>query len=734
MKKLLLIAAAALIAGTASAQSLTTKPTGKAVQANRFTAINKAQKMSKVMPLPASKAAITREAQPRNAQMATAKFGKMQIASSNLKLSAGPRKVTSLLEAYLGTGADNRGNSQMWTATPCTVIDDLGEQSGGFQDLVANPFSSVADHLYVYYIDNDGVLSVPAQKVLDITFKGEEGEEDESYSIWICNYANDSDDGTIPLNVQGNGTMTIGTDYVAYVGLPVDAVEFSFDDMLWYWNYYTSIKYYDPNNIPTPEPTYAYDDLVLFSGVSASGYSFTYQHVMTPAYASVNTINSTTGVVENWDWKAYALEWDVTAGEDGDYVYGEAVATGNEKEFSYVTDPQYLYSPVELVASYGELASEPFYDTSDNALVYAGALGANWRFSDPDEAPSLSRANLKWTDGEYSLTVLPQDGIHSYVLYQGKPAAPFYFSGVNLLLSSFSNEENFNLKCKIQKVDRSSGRLVMGDVIAESEVDLNNINVTSWATELQWNNFQAEDEFGFKSDLDYIFVEDEFALVFEGIDNGTFAGKPIGDIGAPTGTTNSYVIVTGEEEFTGYGFQTYYGHIFAGFLGGTYGYLYTEDTTDLAIAADGGEASVHVTPMLWSTDEEGNPEARIWMESIVENEEELDEVPEWLVIGVANEDYSTDENGNVIDPSYDLVFSAAALPAGVESRSCEFVFVQEGAKLEVKVSQEGTATPDGITTVKVTPVKNGYYNIAGQRMSKPAKGIVIENGKKIVVK
>ena len=688
MKKLLLFAVAALMASTVSAQSLGTKPTGKAVQQKHFPAMNQAKKMATTTIMP-MKATVSRDnAQPRTAKATTLNVSKLQgaKATGRLKLSAAPRKASSALASYVGTCSDNKGEAQVWTMVPCTVIDDLGLESPGFQDMVPNPFTAAGvENIYVYYFDLDGTLIVPAQPVTTLTFN--DGSEN---SIWITNYSSDSEDGSIPLTLEGDGTLKMETDYVAYVGLPVDATEFSFDDMEWYWSYYKNIKYQDPNNIPTPEPSYTYDNLVLFSSITPSGYSFRYQHVMTPAYAPVNTINNTMDVTDAWDWKTYALTWDETAGEEGTYVKGEVLASGTERAFSYVTNPDYLYAPTELVASYGELTSEPFADADNEdymPLVYAGALGQNWVF-DSGDAPLVSRANLKWVEDGYSLTGFNTDGIKSFILYQGKPTAPFYFEGINMIWNGLNVEENFNLKCKIQKVDRTSGKLVMGEVIAESEVDLNNIIITDDGfCQLQWNNFQAEDEMGFKSDLPYIFVEDEFAIVIEGLDNGTFTGTPIGDMGAPTGKTNTYVVLSEEDEFSGYGYQTYYGHVLAGFMGAVYGYLHTEDATDLVIPAKGGEASIHVNPMLFSSDEEGNPAARIFIESIVENEEELEEVPEWLSLGIANEDYTTDADGYVIDPSFDLVAKAEALPAGVESRSCEIVFMQEGALLKVTVTQ-----------------------------------------------
>ena len=131
------------------------------------------------------------------------------------------------------------------------------------------------------------------------------------------------------------------------------------------------------------------------------------------------------------------------------------------------------------------------------------------------------------------------------------------------------------------------------------------------------------------------------------------------------------------------------------------------------------------------------------VESLTENGEEVEEIPEWLEIEVANEDYTTatalDDDGNeyeyfVNGIDYDLVFTAEALPEGVEYRTAKIVFYQKGAKLTVTVTQG--VDPDGIhTVVAKTPIKNSRaFNLAGQPVSNRYKGIVVKDGKKVIVK
>ena len=137
--------------------------------------------------------------------------------------------------------------------------------------------------------------------------------------------------------------------------------------------------------------------------------------------------------------------------------------------------------------------------------------------------------------------------------------------------------------------------------------------------------------------------------------------------------------------------------LFIGLLDATYGYLYTNDNTNLQFAAEGGEATIHVNPMYYGIDDETEqPTYSLSIESITIDGEEAEELPEGINIEIANEDYTTatgtNANGetyeyfvNGID--YDMVVTTDALPEGVDSRKVEIVFMQTGARLKVVINQ-----------------------------------------------
>ena len=150
--------------------------------------------------------------------------------------------------------------------------------------------------------------------------------------------------------------------------------------------------------------------------------------------------------------------------------------------------------------------------------------------------------------------------------------------------------------------------------------------------------------------------------------------------------------------------------------------MQTTDNTNLTIPADGGEAKIHILPMLYQTGDDGQPATLIYLD------ESSEEIPDWLQVSYTEPTV----NGEDVDLDFDLIFAAQALPAGTTSRSCNLVFFQPGAYLEVSVSQSGVA---GVSTVVKKTVTDGpAYNLNGQRVNANYKGIVVKNGAKAIKK
>jgi hypothetical protein len=132
--------------------------------------------------------------------------------------------------------------------------------------------------------------------------------------------------------------------------------------------------------------------------------------------------------------------------------------------------------------------------------------------------------------------------------------------------------------------------------------------------------------------------------------------------------------------------------------------------------------------MLRSVDSEtGAYTYRLFIDDVITDSEVDPEtgLPSWLQIGISN----VNESGT----EFTLGFQADALPAGVEGRKATIVFMQEGARLEVTVTQ-GTVTGISVTTKTVKNVETPAYNLAGQRVNKNFKGLVVKDGAKFLNK
>ena len=217
-------------------------------------------------------------------------------------------------------------------------------------------------------------------------------------------------------------------------------------------------------------------------------------------------------------------------------------------------------------------------------------------------------------------------------------------------------------------------------------------------------------------------------IVIEGWDNGTFSGV-LGCQDAPLNNarTSTWFEKTGEEGSM-YAYTSWKTSLFVGLLGATYGYLNTEDDTNITIPTEGGEAAINVEAMLRSVDaESGAPTYRLFIDEVISDSELDDEtgLPTWLQIGIGN----VNESGT----EFTIGFAADALPTGIEGRQATIVFMQEGAKLEVTVTQ-GKATGVNVTTKTVKTSNAAMFNLAGQRVNKNFKGLVVKDGQKFMNK
>lgn len=663
---------------------------------------------------------------------------------------------TTIDYEYNGHGKDYFANEAVdWVMQRGTVaLDD--EETHFFVNMIpmVDTFAEIyPDGIDVEYVQEGNIITVEPQIIASYTDE-EEGGADGRVYIMICSGV--SDNGNIVLTEGENGALkTIDGESIIIGAWSTNKFDSSFETYLGAYSYIDNVKYHLPDEPAEAPADVAFEpnELVLFAGLGYSGYSYNDNLAVMGAYAPTSFRNATLDIATSFEWSVLETDRDNV----------ESTITSNDKNFTINTKGDYTYEDFKLIGFNQDAASEPYTWGTGHCLnddntfrydaihAYAGAGASYFQFSDGTYAV-MTRQNpdydltfyINWSTpdiyAQYSSNPLSISTIYSY---QGKPATPLYLTGVTLPLVSFEAKDDFNLHIKLHKCERSStGKLTLGDIIAEGDATIENVNADYDAgiTAVEFTELYTEDEFGMSETLDYLFIEDEFVIVIEGWDNGTFSAVLGNQEYNFNEVTSTWFQTTGEERMRSYGGG--WPQLFIGLLDATYGYLHTEDDTNLQFGTEGGQATIHIDPMYYSVDEETEEFSySLYIESISVDGEEAEDIPEWLTFEVANEDYTiaTDVNSageeyeyfvNGID--YDLIVTAEALPEGVESRDMEVTFMQTGARLTIKVSQ---AQGQGIsTTVTRTPVKSSrIYNMAGQSV-KTAKGIVVRDGKKVVLK
>lgn len=699
MKKFLLIAVAALFVGSANAQVAKQQPAGKPQASSKS-----------VMPQ-----ATFKQYQVAPAKQVTPVLDKtskqFQVAQS-VKATLAPAKTAAKMvetagtvqPEYEGIGNDMQEGAVSWSMYSGT------DQSGTMlllQDVIPDPFGFENGVVVEYTMSGNNIVIAP-QLVASSA----------AQSMYVFLESATSADGTITLTMDNSGNIT-GTYQILYGAYSSPA--YDFDEYLGYYSYVQNVKYSLPGVVVAPTVSFEPNSLVLFAGIGLNGYQFQSNLGMTSAYAPVSFTNLTTDKATAWQWSA------------SDY-FGEEVATGSDKDFEFNTVGGEAYTNIQLVGTNQTAVSEPFTFGAGNSfddlgepnyeqcILYAGSLEDQFILNGETNA-TITRQNpdgdlifyTNWgTPDKYSTSMTK---IYNYF---EKPAAPLYIEGVTLPLVGATFNSDFNLHIKICEATYTGSRMTIGDVIAEGNATIENVN-QEFSVGLSGVEFSlyTEDELGWTVPLDYLFIDTEFCIIIEDWDNGTFSGT-LGSQDAPldNARTSTWFEKSGPDEAGKmYSYTSWKTSLLIGLKGAAMGYLNTEDDTNITFGAAGGQAAIHVEPMLCNVDATGESRStRLWMD-------DSSDAPEWLKVGFANENYDTEY-------SFDLVFEAEALPEGEESRSANIVLVQEGAKLVVTVTQDANGT--GVSKVTTVKADGKAYNVVGQRVSDNFRGIVVKDGKKVI--
>ena len=709
MKKFLLLAVAALVAVSADAQLSKKMKSGK-LQARQQ--VEQKATFSKKYEIAGAKKDV------KAVLDKTSKMFKGTVKATNIKPVAKQYKsnrAAAVQEVYEGYGMQRSTSETVdWEMKSGTATLESGEEISLLQNVIPDIFG-FEDGVVVEYTVQENKIVIAPQLVASF-----EHEEAPTGTYYIFLEDANSNDGTITLTMDETGGID-GYYSIIYSVYPAET--YNYNDWVATYEGFSNVQYNIPGVLKTPNVSFEQNSLILFAGLGLNGYSYTNNLAMTGAFATTNFVNRTTDKVTDWDWTA----WDASSEEPAVF------ASASDVDFALDLQSDVVKN-VQLVGTNETKSSDPFifgvgkYIKDDgtpqyeNSYLYGGYYNNGWILN--NETPAIMTrqdpdGHLKFYSN-WATPDIASTSMSKIYCYHEKPAAPLFFTGVTLPLVSFVDNGDFNLHIKIMKCSHQGTKLTLGEVIAEGNATSENINAdfSAGLTGIEIPLYK-EDEFGMSIDLDYIFVEDEFVIVIEGWDNGSFSGV-LGSQDAPldNASISTWFEKTGEEGSM-YRYTSWPTALFVGLLNASYGYLYTEDNTNITLPSEGGQAVLHINPMLCTSDDNDNPATLLWID-------DESDTPDWLSVGLANEAYTETEF------SFDLVLEAEALPEGSGNRSAHLVFVQTGAKLVVDVTQNAGS---GINTV-VTRIDSNApaYNVAGQRVNNSFKGLVVKDGRKVVVK
>ena len=717
MKRFLLMAVAALIVGATNAQITKQRPSATAQSKHQVEQKASQKKHFEVMPAKAVKAVRDRAVKPLDASMLQS--GSLKPVTNKL---AKLNRRAAVLEKYEATGIDrSTGELASWEMQSASGTTEEGETYNLLQNVLPDIFGFEDGVIVEYTLVGNTIVIEPT------LIASGESEASPTGTLYIFLESGTSADGSITLELNADGSIN-GSYSILYGAYPNET--YNYDEYLGSYAYYSNVKYVIPGTVAAPEVGFEQSNLVLFAGLGLNGYSYNNNLAITGAYATTSFANRTLDPADTWSWMAF------DAAEEEEVIFAE----DSKQNFNLYLAGTDAVSNVTLLGSYKGAESWPFtYGTDksfdeesgepnyENCYIYGG--GSENEFILNDETPAImTRFD---PDGDltfYTNWATPDKASYSLsriYLYHEKPATPLYIEGITLPLVSFTAQEDFNLKVKIYKCEYTGTKPVLGDLIAEGDATLDNVNdgFDMGLTAIEFTELYKEDEFGLSTTLDYLFLDSEFVVVIEGWDNGTFSGV-LGSQDAPYDNARNSVFFDQTDDADGsmYYYNSWRTSLFVGFLGATYGYLNTTDSTTVKVDKDGGEFSITVNPMLVNQNANADGlRTRLWLD------ESSDEV-EWVESGIISETYTEDEY------SFELKFVVDALPEGEESREAKLVFCQEGALLPVTIIQGGEDPDSGVASTKAQTANDKvYYSLQGVRMVNPQKGLYIVNNKKVLV-
>ncbi|MDE5783325.1 MAG: hypothetical protein K2H97_03240 [Prevotella sp.] len=612
---------------------------------------------------------------------------------------------------YNGTGTDFQSNK------PVEWEMQMGKNKDGniIRDLVPSVESKTGIPTDVEYTVEGNNIIVKPQFVGNYM----------GYYLYMFDW--DSEDGSIILTKDENGYITTNVEKIFIGAFTQDVFDPSKTHINNGGTYgglvqrTDNAKYFaEGQERPVEAPTATYDPAFTMLNVtlSTNGYSMRSNNSMVPGYAEIPYSNTSTNINDatSWSWEICDSIFNA---ETRTYSAGNTVKSTDEN-FSFLTQGSATYGQPILTATNtaGEQSKSATYtiggyiNCGDDISSYGSSETGDWQAS----LASIKNSLVAYSD--YGTPdVSGNQGTTTFALYQGKPAAPLYFTGINLMVYKFTQNSDFNLTARIVEATRSAnGRLTLGETIAYADAS-EYVAMSETQGFLYFKDMYVLDEDEMSESIDHLFIDKEFAIVIDGWNNGTFSGIPVVERNNPNenGLPNIFFDYEGYSGYTN--FMDDCTHMYVGFNEAVCGYLHTTSGTNFTALTAGEEFTISVDDaMFHSVNEAGESSARVFAS---------DDCPEWITLSVAN----VNEKATAFDIKVTVEKNEGA------AREAKFYIYQEGAKIDVTVSQTGDSDVNtGINGVNADKVSAPRYNAAGQRVNANAKGIVISNGKKQIAK
>jgi hypothetical protein len=523
----------------------------------------------------------------------------------------------------------------------------------------------------------------------------------------------------------------------------------------------------------------------LFRGSSSTGGSFYVEYlILPPFYEGFLTNKAKEPAKTKWMNSTNETDYTKYAEENGDFSIGTVGYTGGA---------WYLYNLVQEVQDKnGNDSTAVFFLTQNSGAVNVKSSYYPRFMVDSLQDASITAYNTGWKrfysgiaanglygwgslDNKYLLgsgTYTKNDTIWkpSHIIQlMPKPASALYVEDITLFVNSRTEaiKNAGKVRMLIRKFDEKNG---YGDIIADLYATVQDTAFVSKGayddkkgTKFNYTRYQltfaneVEDEFGGTVKEPFV-INDQFAVIIAGLDSEDVDVDFMGTDVDPDDVEN---VVQGAVQYFTYNDKTrniWYGNEMVINMNFNSTFDYVEPWESVAWTLEDESKYTQENANVLKVDAEGNVTAYDekaaamninyvlvqtgfnWYDEFDNDIYYSEELPEWVdQILVNQEDRMADKYK---EQPVMVSFKVQPLPAGQTKRAAKFYLQGFGYKSETPIILlQGDATLDDVTGIEAIKsnkaaanASSAIYNLAGQRVDANFKGLVIKDGKKVVLK